>query len=207
MPILEATLLGASAASSFLESRKSGKEARKSRKAGEKLGAETLAFAKEVFQQFQPIIRDTTDFFATTSLDDIVSGKVLAPGAAGAVNRFNLAARDTERRIEENLARRGISNDPAGVSELSEFDLERDRIRTSIAGDAVERDIDRRIGLTNLGTAQAGRQIDAANRISSQLLGRSSQLNQQAGSQAADAGFSLAESINEFRKRKTPTTV
>jgi len=197
----------ASIGSNIFGSNKSAKEARKARKSAERLGAETLKFAREVFGNFQPVIKDTTDFFASTSLEDITSGKVLAPGVRGAVTSFNIGAREVERQTKADLAQRGISDSPAGASELSDFRLKRARGVTDIAQSGVENEINRRLGLTGLGTQTAGLQINAANRITDQLLNRSTTLSQQAGNQAAQAGASLADLLSSFNKRKNPTSL
>jgi len=199
---------GTSAVVAFTGADASADEAKKAREQAAKLSKEALEFAREVYAEFQPVIQQTTDFFTNTTIDDLVSGRVLTPGAAAATVSFNRASKDVERRIKENLAKRGIANSTAGASVLAEFGVARARGVADIAGQGVERDINRRIALTQLGVSTSRTPIEAGLTTSGRLLSESSQLRGEAGVQAFAAGTSLADFIQEaggLFKKKTQT--
>ncbi len=186
--------LGISAASTIsgiIGGRKAEKRAQKSRKAAEALGAESLHLARGQFDQFRPIILDTTDFFSSTSLDDITSGRVLAPEGRAAMRALNQVQADRARVSDLDLARRGISNDLAGAAIRSQQRGQGALAAANIVDRSTQRAVNRRLLLTQSGLA-AGRNLQGAlGQQQANLLGQQQLAEDRIGREAKAAGSGL----------------
>jgi len=174
-----AVAAGAGIAGSILSSR----ESKKNRKSAEKQAqaavdqAKTeLDFAKEQFKLFQPVIRNFTNFFEEVPLEDITSGRVVATGAQQAINSLNVGAEDARRRLDADLARRGVSADDAGQAIRSEFELGLVGQKAAIQNAAVQDEINNRLQLVGLGVGQVPSVLSAGQGVTNALQSNSNRL-------------------------------
>jgi len=193
MPIgaLGAALGVGSAVSGFFGSRKAEKESRKSRRSAEAIQAKGLELVRQTFDQFKPLIQDTTDFFRSVSLDDIASGRVVSPEGRAAIRAVNEAQNTVDRQTQVDLARRGISSDVAGAAIQAQQRGERVSRLADVVDRTSQRAIDRRVNFANTGLGLLGSQVNQLNTIAGSQFARAANAGQVANQAAAGAGSGL----------------
>jgi len=140
-----------------------------------KVQEDALAFAKEQFKLFRPIIKNTTRFFSNIPIDDIVSGRVLSKRAEFLSAQADRAGQDRLRRVDAELARRGISNDAAGQIFRSQVGRDVDQQKNAIRAADIDNTMNRLFDLSRVGVNQGqfttSSGIQASKILSNQALG------------------------------------
>ena len=198
-----AVLGGIGAVAGLLGSSSASKEANKLAKRSIKLQEQSLAMAKQQFELFLPVIKDTADFYSRVPLEDIVSGRVLTTEGRAALERLGQAEFGLSKLTEQNLARRGIQSDFGSVALANQIRLGNRQARSRAVSESVQAEIQNRLNATNTGLNIGQSVLNQQNQLAGSLSQQAGQQQQIAAQSAQAAGAGLATLATSLDQRPT----
>lgn len=169
---------------SILAARKLRQQSDEFRRAARDTEGKAISFAQQNFldaqnqaDQFSSIIADTVDAFSNVSLDDIRSGRAASFQSEPVIDSINQSAQEQTRKLDQDLAKRGIGSDAVGQIERGEIERERGSLITQEKVRSTREETQDRLALTNVGLRQGDQLISAGQPVLDTFAGRINRLS------------------------------